>query len=76
MFPSPGDLRHLGASYRKYSSLLEYPHCIMYSPNGARSDERENGEGYETPFCVAVETHVESRRWMREWLCYTRKRKI
>jgi len=61
MFPSPGDLRHLGASYRKYSSLLEYPHCIMYSLNGARGDEGENGKGYETPFCGAVEVRLESR---------------
>lgn len=66
MFPSPGDLRHPGASYGKHPSLLEYPHCIMYSPNGARDEGVSDDEGYETPLRVAVDLRLGSR--IREWM--------
>lgn len=67
MFLSPSDLRHSGASYRKYPPLFKYPHCIMYSPKrvATRRGKWRGGSNIALRACRSA-SRIKGLRWMRE----------
>jgi len=56
MFPTPGDLRRPA---RLAESTLRSPR--VFSLHNVIAERGCSGEGDQTPFCVPVETHLESR---------------